>query len=317
MEQGGRLSAYSRRALLGLGLGGAIALGGLSACGRKPRAGAPAQTLDPDGEPIEVVDPKLAEQEGTLEWAVSGKWRHASDKARDRFRHPIEMLTFFEVKPKDKVIDMWPGYGYMTEVLAPYLTHGKGAYLAALFQGNNLSDKAVAALNDAYRQHFSSNKKLYGAVGYTTFGDDTPQLAEAGSADVVLMLLVIQDWMLKGIAEKAFLDAFAALKPGGILGVEQHRADIGAVQDSAAAQGYVQEPFVRQLASEAGFVYVASSEMNANPKDDKDHPFGVWTLPPQRLTAPRGQPPNPEFDGALYESIGESDRMTLKFRKPL
>ncbi len=311
------MSAYSRRALLGLGIGGAVVLGGLWSCGRKQPAAAPAQTLDPDGEPIEVVDPKLAQQDGTLEWAVSGKWRHANDKARDRFRHPIEMLTFFEVKPKDKVVDMWPGYGYMTEILAPYLTHGKGTYLAALFQSNTPAEKAVVALNDTYRQHFSSNKKLYGAVDYTTFGDESPVLTDAGTADVVLMLLVIQDWMLKGIAEKAFIDAFAALKPGGILGVEQHRADIGAVQDSAAAQGYVQEPFVRQLASEAGFVYVASSEMNANPKDDKDHPFGVWTLPPQRLTAPRGQPPNPEFDGTLYESIGESDRMTLKFRKPL
>ncbi len=132
----------------------------------------------------------------------------------------------------------------------------------------------------------------------------------------MLFLLVIQDMMGAGIAEKAFTDAFAALKPGGILGVEQHRADIGNVQDPGATSGYVQEPFVKQLAAEAGFAYVGASEMNANPKDDKDHPFGVWTLPPQRLTAPRGQPPNPDFDGTLYESIGESDRMTLKFRKP-
>ncbi len=122
--------------------------------------------------------------------------------------------------------------------------------------------------------------------------------------------------MSAGIAEKAFADAFAALRPGGILGVEQHRADIGNVQDPAATNGYVQEPFVKQLAAEAGFQFLASSEINANPKDDKDHPFGVWTLPPQRLTAPRGQPANPEFDGTLYESIGESDRMVLKFRKP-
>jgi len=131
-----------------------------------------------------------------------------------------------------------------------------------------------------------------------------------------MFLLVIQDMMGAGIAEKAFADAFAALKPGGILGVEQHRADIGNVQDPGATSGYVQEPFVKQLAAEVGFSFIGASEMNANPKDDKDHPFGVWTLPPQRLTAPRGQAPNPEFDGTLYESIGESDRMTLKFRKP-
>lgn len=267
----------------------------LAGCGRKPGAS----------------------QEGSLEWAVSGRWRSASDKARDPFRHPIEMLTFFEVKPKDTVIDMWPGAGYMTEILAPYLTRGKGDYVAALFEANNQADRATVDLTDRYRAHFSSDKRLYGAVDYTQFGPDSGALAPAGSADCALFLLDIQDWMARGIAEKAFSDAFAALKPGGILGVEQHRADIGHVhQDPAATNGYVQEPFVKQLAGEAGFTFVAASEVNANAKDDKDHPFGVWTLPPQRLTAPRGQPPNPEFDGSLYESIGESDRMTLKFRKP-
>jgi predicted methyltransferase len=277
---------------MGLGLGAAAFVSG---CARKP----------------------AASQEGSLEWAVSGHWRPPSDKARDQYRHPVEMLTFFEVKPKDTVIDMWPGAGYMTEILGPYLTHGKGHYLAAVFEANNLADRATIDLTDRYRAHFNSNKKLYGAIDYTEFGPDSSSLAPAASADCILFLLVIQDWMARGIAEKAFSDAFAALKPGGILGVEQHRADIGHVhQDPAATNGYVQEPFVKQLAGEAGFTFVASSEMNANPKDDKDHPFGVWTLPPQRLTAPRGQPPNPEFDGSLYESIGESDRMTLKFRKP-
>ncbi len=271
---------------------------------------------DPDGDPVEVVDPKLAKDAGTLEWAVSGPWRSPSDKDRDKYRHPIEMLTFFEVRPRSVVVDMWPGAGYMTEILAPYLAHGKGTYAAALFETSNLGEKAAISLSDKYQAHFSSNKKIYGTPVYTTFGPDSGPLVAAGTADVVLMLLVIQDWMSAGIAEKAFADAFAALAPGGVLGVEQHRADIGNVQDPAATNGYVQEPFVKQLAAEAGFQYVGASEMNANPKDDKDHPFGVWTLPPQRLTAPRGQPPNPEFDGTLYESIGESDRMTLKFRKP-
>ncbi len=271
---------------------------------------------DPDGGPFEAIDPKLAQQEGTLEWAVSGEWRSAVDRDRDKYRHPIELLTFFELSPKDTVIDMWPGAGYMTEILAPYLTRGKGKYVAALFQPGSLAEKAQTALNDRYRTHFGSNKKIYGAVDYSEFGSSSHALADADSADVVLMLLVIQDWMASGTTEKAFSDAFAALRPGGILGVEQHRADIGTAQDPVASTGYVQEPFVKQLAAEAGFTFVGSSEINANPKDDKDHPFGVWTLPPQRLTAPRGAPPNPEFDGTLYESIGESDRMVLKFRKP-
>ena len=273
-------------------------------------------TQDPDGGPFEAVDPKLAQQEGTLQWAVSGNWRSTADRDRDKYRHPIELLTFFEIKPNDTIVDMWPGAGYMTEILGPYLTHGKGAYIAAMFEAGNLAEKATASLGDKYRQHFGSDKHRYGAVQYAEFGPESHALAPADTADVVLMLLVIQDWMSAGIAEKGFADAFAALRPGGVLGVEQHRADIGNVQDPAATNGYVQEPFVKQLAAEAGFQFLASSEINANPKDDKDHPFGVWTLPPQRLTAPRGQPANPEFDGTLYESIGESDRMVLKFRKP-
>lgn len=294
-----------------MGLG---AYGALAACGRKPEP--VISQPDPDGGPFEAVDPKRARQEGTLDWAVAAPWRSSTDHDRDKYRHPLELLTFFEVKPADTVIDMWPGAGYMTEILGPYLTRGKGHYIAALFETNSLGDKATASLIDSYRQHYSSNKTLYGAVDFSTFGPSSHALAPSDSADVVLMLLVIQDWMAAGIAEKAFADAFQALKPGGLLGVEQHRADIGNVQDPAATNGYVQEPFVKQLAAEAGFQFVAASEINANPKDDKDHPFGVWTLPPQRLTAPRGQPPNPEFDGTLYESIGESDRMVLKFRKP-
>ena len=284
----------------------------LAACGRKPQA---AAEPNPDGDPVEVVDNKLAQKEGTLQWSVAGAWRSRVDKGRDKYRHPIELLTFFEVEPNSSVVDMWPGAGYMTEICAPYLNKGKGQYTAALFE-TSAGDQAASQLEEAYRRHFGSDKTVYGDIQYTQFGPDSPKLAPPDSIDVVLMLLVIQDWMSAGIAEKAFADAFAALKPGGILGVEQHRADIGNVQDPAATNGYVQEPFVKQLASEAGFQFIASSEMNANPKDDKDHPFGVWTLPPQRLTAPRGQPPNPQFDGTLYESIGESDRMTLKFRKP-
>lgn len=126
----------------------------------------------------------------------------------------------------------------------------------------------------------------------------------------------IHAWMAAGIAEKAFADAFTALRPGGILGIEQHRLQPDEDQDPAAANGYVQEAFVRQLAEEAGFVFVEASEINANPDDTKDHPFGVETLAPRRLTAPMGQPADPEFDRTKYDAIGESDRMTLKFRKP-
>jgi predicted methyltransferase len=122
--------------------------------------------------------------------------------------------------------------------------------------------------------------------------------------------------MAAGLAEKAFRDALAALKPGGVLGIEEHRARAGGVQDPMAQSGYVQEAYVKQLAGEAGFAFAGSSEINANAKDARDHPFGVWTLPPERRSSPRGAPPNPGFDHRKYDAIGESDRMTLKFTKP-
>jgi predicted methyltransferase len=122
--------------------------------------------------------------------------------------------------------------------------------------------------------------------------------------------------MAGGIVEKAFADAFAALKPGGALGVEEHRAFPGGVQDPMARNGYVQEAYVRQLALEAGFAFDKSSEINANLEDAKDHPFGVWTLPPVGRTSPIGQPPDPAFDKTPYMVLGESDRMTLRFVKP-
>jgi len=288
-----------RRSVLRLGLAASLAVAPLAACGRKP----------------EETQGGVKAEEGSLSWAVGGNWRNDIDRQRDKYRHPIETLEFFEIKPRDTVIDMWPGAGYMTDILAPYLARGKGQYMAALIENESNAPDA-ATLTNAYRRRFSADPKLYGNLAYASFGPKSAALTDSESADAILFLLVLHDWMSAGIAEKAFSDAFAALKPGGVLGIEQHRADVGNAQDPAATNGYVQEPFVKQLAAEAGFEFLEASEINANPKDNKAHPFGVWTLPPYRLTAPRGEPPNPEFDGTLYESIGESDRMTLKFRKP-
>lgn len=151
---------------------------------------------------------------------------------------------------------------------------------------------------------------------FTSFGPMSGPVAPAGAADMALFLRNIHNWMAAGIAEKAFRDAFAALKPGGILGVEEHRAAPGGLQDPVASTGYVQEAFVRELAKEAGFAFDKASDINANPADTRDHPFGVWTLPPVRRSSPRGQPDDPKFDHARYDAIGESDRMTLRFVKP-
>ena len=141
-------------------------------------------------------------------------------------------------------------------------------------------------------------------------------MAPPATADLVLFLRNLHDWMHGGFADKAFHDAFAALKPGGVLGIEEHRAAPGGAQDVLATNGYVQAAYIKQMAKDAGFVFDKASEINANPRDDHNHPFGVWTLPPNRRSAPVGKPPNPAFDHAPYDAIGESDRMTLRFIKP-
>lgn len=281
------------------------AFAGLAACGKKEeKAAAPAPTT-PAGPP-----------EGSLEWAAAGNWRSATDKARDVWRHPIETLRFFGLQPKMTVVEFWPGGGWYTEILAPYLNKGGGTLYLAGFAEGPAADPAQLAINNALRARLEADKKLFGAVQFSAFGAGTGPVAPAGTADLVLFMRYVHAWMAAGIAEKAFSDAYAALRPGGVLGVEQHRLQPDEDQDPAATNGYVQEAFVKQLAAEAGFVFVEASEINANPKDTKDHPFGVETLAPRRLTAPLGQPSNPEFDRTKYDAIGESDRMTLKFRKP-
>ncbi|KDP94495.1 methyltransferase, partial [Brevundimonas sp. EAKA] len=251
----------------------ALALIAVAGCGPKKEE-APEAPPAPAGPP-----------EGSLEWAVAGPWR-AQDRPRDAFRHPMETLRFFGLQPRMTVVEFWPGSGWYTEILAPYLTRGQGTYIAALFPEGPTADPAQAALNAAFQTRFSADKKLYGEPQFTTFGAASGPVAPAGTADLCLFMRTLHGWMAAGIAEKAFSDAFAALKPGGVLGVEQHRLAPEEDQDPVAANGYVQEAFVRQLAAEAGFVFVAASEVNANEKDTKDHPFGVDTLPPTRLTAP-------------------------------
>jgi len=300
---GGRASP-SRRALL-TGVAGSAALA-LSGCGRKEAETAPEPTAPalPSGPP-----------EGSLEWAVEGPWR-AQDRPRDPDRHPMETLRFFGLQPRMTVVDFWPGSGWYTEIIAPYLARGGGHYYAAGFPTGAGADATQAALVANFEQRFGADEKLYGDIQFSAFGPATGPVAPAGTADLALFMRNIHAWMATGIAEKAFADAYAALRPGGVLGVEQHRLAPDEDQDPAAANGYVQEAFVRQLAAEAGFIFVESSEVNANETDTKDHPFGVGTLPPQRLSAPQGSPPDPTFDHSKYDAIGESDRMTLKFRKP-
>jgi predicted methyltransferase len=301
MRDGGTMPGlqWSRRGWLSGA--GALALAG---CGRKA------------AQPVAAAPPPAAEvKQATLESIVAGDWRSDADRARDAWRHPVETLKFWDLRPGQTVVEFWPGGGWYTDILAPYLAATGGKLYAANLQ-SELSDPATGEVVDAYRRKLADKKKLYGDVTITAFGPTSGPVAPDGSADLVLFLRNLHNWMAGGIAEKAFKDALAALKPGGVLGIEEHRAAPGRVQDSLASDGYVQQAFVVQLAQEAGFILAGSSEINANPKDGKDHPFGVWTLPPTRLSAPRGEPAEAGFDHAKYDAIGESDRMTLKFIKP-
>ncbi|HEY1613588.1 MAG TPA: hypothetical protein VGF97_07860 [Rhizomicrobium sp.] len=257
------------------------------------------------GSAFAVQPPPMAGMaDVALSSAVSGPARTPENIARDRYRHPRESLAFWGLKPGMTVVEIWPGGGYWTEILAPYARATGGKYIAAV-------EGTTRPLPPRFAQ-----SSVYGPIGTTVFGEKSPPLAPPATVDFLLTARNIHDWMgTQGMPEKAFADFYAVLKPGGILAVEQHRADPRPMAKDAS-DGYMSTAAVVKLAEGAGFRLEGQSEINANPKDTKDHPFGVWTLPPVRRSAPAGQPANPQFDHAKYDAIGESDRMTLRFRKP-
>jgi len=294
-----RLSDLPRRGFCAAAT--ALALAG---CGRK--ATAPASTPSPSAGPAPV----------SLSWAAGGDWRSQADRSRDAWRHPVETLTFWGLKPGQTVVEFWPGAGWYTEILAPFLAATGGKLYAAQFQVDAAARPAEAQLVDAYAKRLAAMPALYGQPSITAFGPTSGSVAPAGSADLAIFARDLSCWMPAGLADKAFHDAFAALKPGGVLGVEENRGIAGGVQDVLATDGYVQEAYVKRMAQEAGFKLDGASEINANPRDTKSYPFGAWTLPPWRLSAPKGKPDDPKFDHGKYDAIGESDRMTLRFVKP-
>ena len=233
--------------------------------------------------------------------------RRAENTARDQFRNPKETLEFFEVGPGKKVGEIWPGW--YTPVIAPYLAENGGTYVVVLRQGDG---ERNAAFIDKY-----VGAEGFGDIQIGKFGSEDAPILETGDLDVLLSFRNVHSWMRGGFADKAFADFYAALKPGGILGIVQHRLPESATQDPDGGKGYVQESYIKDMAKRAGFEFVASAEINANPRDTADHPFGVWTLPPASYV-PKDAKEIPEgFDAELFKNIGESDRATLKFRKPL
>jgi predicted methyltransferase len=246
------------------------------------------------------MQPAAQDDAGTtsaLKAAIEGPQRSDANKARDKYRHPLETLTFFGIKPDMTVVEISPGTGWYTEILAPFLKdHGK-LYEAV---GGGAGAKT-------FDEKLKADPAVYSQVIVTTLQPPAEtEIAPAGSADMVLTFRNVHDWLPRGTTDDFFKAFYRALKPGGVLGITDHRADPSQPQDPKATNGYVRQDYMVQLAEQAGFKLDGASEINANPKDPRNQP--VWNLPP---TLRQG-----DKDRDKYLAIGESDRMTLKFVKP-
>jgi predicted methyltransferase len=273
---------------------------------------APTSVFVPQVAPVPPLDERAQE---ALRRAVKSDRR--IDAQRDRWRNPEATLQFFGVRPSDTVVEIWPGQGWYSSILGPYLKQGEGKLIVGHWDAAASNSQVVRQMVDAYRARFAADQRVYGNVTVVPFGPRSMLMAAPNSVDKVLTFRNIHNWMDGGWTEKAFADFYTVLKPGGILGIEEHRGRTDEPQDPLARDGYVREDYVIQLAREAGFEFIGGAEINANPADTKDHPFGVWTLPPVSRTSPIGKTDDPGFDRKRYDEIGESDRMTLRFRKPL
>jgi predicted methyltransferase len=244
-----------------------------------------------------------AAADAALTAAVASPARPAGAAARDKARHPVEELTFFGITPKMNVVELWPGGGYWTDILGPYLANG-GHYTVALPPSGGEEGSSAAR----FRTRIAAEKDRLGTIHETTLGPGHFEIAPPGSADLILTFRNLHNWMGDGYADQALAACFTALKPGGILGIEEHRGRNDKPQDPKGESGYVRQDYAIAMAKKAGFVLLESSEINANPRDTKDWPKGVWTLPPTLALG--------EKDRDKYVAIGEGDNFVLKFQKP-
>ncbi len=255
-------------------------------------------TVSPQGAWAQPVSPE------TFRALLSAPHRSASNVVRDPYRHPSETLAFFGIQAHHTVIEVLPGSsGYYLEILAPWLKD-KGHYIAA-----DRDDSLAQYIPDHLKllQRLKNEPQLYDQVQVTPFRADLHRIAPDASADVVISFRNLHNWMERNELQESLRAFHRALKPGGVLGVVDHRGRTDQTQDAQITSGYVRQDVAVALIEQAGFELVATSEVNANPKDTKDHPEGVWTLPPvYRLK---------DKDRAKYEAIGESDRFTLRFVK--
>ncbi len=245
--------------------------------------------------------------ETSLESLAEGKHRSEQYIARNEFRNPVETLKFFGIKPDMTVVEISPGGGWYTEIIAPYL-RDKGHYIAAGFDPESKVNYYKRNAKK-YAEKLAKNPELYDKVELTVMqAPEKLDFAKPNSADMVVSFRNTHNWASRGHAEEVYAAIFKVLKPGGVFGLVQHRAGKVHPKDTSGKLGYLKTEEVIAMAEKAGFRVAAQSEINANPKDTKDHPEGVWTLPPNyRLK---------DKDREKYQAIGESDRMTIKFVKP-
>jgi predicted methyltransferase len=240
-----------------------------------------------------------------LRAVVDGTQRSTENKARDKYRHPVETLAFFGIRPNMTVVELWPFGGWYTEILAPYVK-GTGTYYAAAM--DPASDKSGdAKYNAELKSLLDAHPDVYGGVKWSVLASNQYAIAPDASADLVVTFRNIHNWVWSGMAKDVFAAAFRALKPGGVLGVEEHRA-ADPKAEPKRGEAYVGEDYAIALIESVGFKLAGRSNVNNNPKDTKDYPKGVWTLPPSYAEGDK--------DRAKYAAIGESDRFTLKFVKP-
>ena len=280
----------------------------LTACGQQTAAPSAAKVTAAVDQPANPPPPVSAEQAfaAKLDRVLAGNWREAKNTARDQYRHPKATLEFFGLKPGGSLIEITPGAGWYAEILAP-LMRDDGSYTAALTTPGKPDGEAARSLA-TMQKLFTGNPAKYGKAKIVEFDPKTPNLGAPNSADMVVTFRNVHNWVMGDYAPGMFKAFFAVLKPGGVLGVVDHRATPGADLAKIKDSGYLPEDYVIKLATDAGFQLAGKSEINANPKDDHDHPKGVWTLPPTLALK--------DVDRDKYLAIGESDRMTLRFVKP-
>ncbi len=293
---------------------------------QQPESAPPARPVEPapvaaEEIPLDATGPEETLTE-RLQAILAGPHRVASHRARDEFRHPVETLSFFGVTPQSTVVELWPGGGWYTEILAPLLRE-EGRLILTNFDRAGPDKYYGTRLAKSLDEKLAEDPSIYDRVTQVTVAQDVTlgakdkvasitindfELAPAGSVDVVLTFRNSHGWFEHGNEQKIYAMAYKALKPGGVFGVVQHRAAEGADPKKTVEDGYLPEAEVIAAAEAVGFTLAARAEINANARDTRDYPKGVWTLPPRLVEG--------DEDKQRYLQIGESDRMTLKFKKP-